>query len=269
LPNLFHSFQSTSSNNLPGIGQATALAFARQGVKSFALLDRNPLTDTISKLNQKHSSLSIKPIELDVTSESAVNDSVAATVKEFGRIDYAVNNAGTGGIFASTADTPLEDFQRVLAVNTTGVWLCQRAQLRQMMTQEKPTNPREYRGTIVNMASMLGIVATCANLPSTSYVTSKHATVGLTKADAVHYAAQGIRINAICPGYIATPLLATSTEDLTKNPESTMAQEMVKVPLRRLGLPEEIGDAIAFLSSPASSYIVGTPLVIDGGFTSH
>ncbi|KAF2816164.1 oxidoreductase ucpA, partial [Mytilinidion resinicola] len=250
-----------------GIGQATAYAFARQGVRSFALLDRNPPTETIKTLQSLHSSLSIKAIELDVASEAAVNDSVAATVKEFGRIDYAVNNAGIGGKMGLTQDIPLDDFQRVLDVNTKGVWLCQRAQLRQMMTQERPANPREYRGTIVNMASMYGIVAANANVPSSAYVTSKHACVGLTKADAVTYAAHGIRINAICPGYVATPLVGGSTAEVMSDKSGIMAQELAKVPLGRLALPEEIGDAIAFLASPASSFMVGSPMIVDGGFS--
>jgi len=248
-----------------GIGQATAYAFARQGVRSFALLDRNPITETITNLQKLDSSISIKAIELDVSSESAVNDSVAATVKEFGRIDYAVNNAGIGGSMGLTQDISLENWQRVMDVNTKGVWLCQRAQLRQMMTQERPTNPREYRGTIVNMASMLGLVAANSNLPSTAYVTSKHACVGLTKGDAVTYAAQGIRINAICPGYVLTPLMrpAKAAEDVS----GVMARELQKVPLGRLGLAEEIADSIAFLASPASSFMIGAALVVDGGFT--
>jgi len=248
-----------------GIGQATAYAFARQGVRSFALLDRNPITETITNLQKLDSSISIKAIELDVTSESAVNDSVAATVKEFGRIDYAVNNAGIGGASGLTQDIPLDNWQRVMDVNTKGVWLCQRAQLRQMMTQERPSSPREYRGTIVNMASMLGIVAANANVPSTAYVTSKHACMGLTKGDAVTYAAHGIRINAICPGYVQTPLIGPA--EYVKDESGIIAQEIKKVPLGRLALPEEIADSIAFLASPASSFMVGAGLIVDGGFT--
>ncbi|KAF2465261.1 NAD(P)-binding protein [Lindgomyces ingoldianus] len=246
-----------------GIGQFAAYALARQGVRSFALLDRNPVTSTVTELNKKYPDISVKEIRLDVADESAVNDSILQTVKEFGRIDYAVNNAGIGGTLKTTDQVDLDDFQRVLAVNTTGVWMCQRAQIRQMLKQEKPSEfERSYRGSIVNTASMYGTLAPSLNVPSTAYCTSKHAVVGLTRADAIAFAPQGIKINAICPGYVATPLIASSM-----NQNDVMERERMKIPLQRLANMEEIGDSIAFLHSEASSYMVGASLVVDGGFT--
>jgi NAD(P)-dependent dehydrogenase (short-subunit alcohol dehydrogenase family) len=207
--------------------------------------------------------VSIKEIELDVSNEAAVNDSVEQTVKEFGRIDYALNNAGIGGSLNTTNNIELSDFQRVLAVNTTGVWLCQRAQIRQMLKQEKLNDSvRSYRGSIVNTASMYGVVGPSLNVPSTAYATSKHAVVGLTRADAIAFAGKGIKINALCPGYVATPLVMSSM-----NSGSVMDDERIKVPLQRLADMDEIGDLVAFLHSEASSYMIGATLVADGGFT--
>jgi NAD(P)-dependent dehydrogenase (short-subunit alcohol dehydrogenase family) len=227
------------------------------------LLDRNPVTATVTELKKNHPDISVKEIELDVANEKAVNDSVDQTVKEFGRIDYALNNAGIGGALETTDQIDMEDFLRVLAVNTTGVWLCQRAQIRQMLKQEKRTESyRSYRGSIVNTASMYGLVGPTLNVPSTAYATSKHAVVGLTKADAIAFAPQGIKINALCPGYVATPLVMSSM-----NAGSVLDDERVKVPVQRLANMEEIGDCVAWLHSDASSYVVGASMVADGGFT--
>lgn len=246
-----------------GIGQYAAYSLARQGVRSFALLDRNPVTKTISELRKIAPDVSVKEIELDVANEKAVNDSVEQTVKEFGRIDYAFNNAGIGGQLKPTDQIERDDFERVLSVNTTGVWLCQRAQIRQMLKQEKLSNSdRAYRGSIVNTASMYGVLGPSLNVPSTAYATSKHAVIGLTRADAIAFAGKGIKINALCPGYVATPLVMSSM-----NVGSVMDDERIKVPIQRLATMEEIGDCVAFLHSEASSYMIGASLIADGGFT--
>lgn len=248
---------------MQGIGQYTAYALARQGVRSFALLDRNSVSTTVSQLKKISPDVSIKEFELDVTNERAVDDSIEKTVKEFGRLDYAVNNAGIGGSIKTSDQIPTEDFENVIAVNTTAVWKCQRAQIRQMLKQEKPTNSyRSFRGSIVNVASMYGLVAPPLNVPATAYATSKHAVIGLTKSDALAFAHRGIRINAICPGYVMTPLVK---EHMGKG--DVMEAERLKVPLQRYAEMEEIGDCIAFLHSDAASYMVGTTLVADGGYT--
>jgi NAD(P)-dependent dehydrogenase (short-subunit alcohol dehydrogenase family) len=236
---------------------------ARQGVRSFALLDRNPVTRTVQHLKQTYPDINIKAFEMDVADEAAVNDSVEQTVKEFGRLDYALNNAGIGGALNTTDKIEKQDFDRVLSINTTGVWLCQRAQIRQMLKQDKWSDSyRSYRGSIVNTASMYGVVGPTLTVPSTAYATSKHAVVGLTKADAIAMAPRGIKINAICPGYVLTPLVENSMDK-----GSVMEDERVKVPVQRFASMEEIGDVIAFLHSDASSYVVGSALVADGGFT--
>ncbi|KAF2708081.1 NAD(P)-binding protein [Pleomassaria siparia CBS 279.74] len=246
-----------------GIGQFAAYSLAKQGVRQFALLDRNPSTATITELKKRYPDVSIKEIELDVSNEGAINDSVEQTVKEFGRIDYALNNAGIGGALETTDKIELSDFQRILTVNTTGVWLCQRAQIRQMLKQEKRSDSeRSYRGSIVNTASMYGFIGPSLNVPSTAYTTSKHAVIGLTRADAIAFAPKGIKINALCPGYVATPLVMSSM-----SAGSVMDNERIKVPAQRVANMDEIGDCVAFLHSEASSYMIGAALVADGGFT--
>jgi NAD(P)-dependent dehydrogenase (short-subunit alcohol dehydrogenase family) len=246
-----------------GIGQYTAYALARQGVRAFALLDRNALTTTISELKKLAPDAAILDFSLDVTSETAINDSVARTAREFGRIDYAVNNAGIGGTIAPSSQIAVSEFENILAVNTTAVWQCQRAQIRQMLTQDKRSaSYRSNRGSIVNVASMFGVVAPTPDVPTTAYSTSKHAVLGLTKADALAFADKGIRINAISPGYVMTPLVK---EIMSKG--DLMETERKKVPLHRYAEMEEIGDCIAFLHSDAASYMVGANLVADGGYT--
>jgi NAD(P)-dependent dehydrogenase (short-subunit alcohol dehydrogenase family) len=246
-----------------GIGQYTAYALARQGVRQFALLDRNSVTTTSNELKKISSDVSVKAFELDVTNEKAVDDSVEETVKEFGRLDYAVNNAGIGGALKTSDHIEKDDFEKVLSVNTTAVWLCQRAQIRQMLKQEKLTDSyRSYRGSIVNVSSMYGLVAPPLNVPATAYATSKHAVIGLTRSDALAFAHKGIKINAISPGYVMTPLV---TEHMGKG--DMMEVERMKVPAQRYSEMEEMGDCIAFLHSNASSYMIGATLVADGGFT--
>lgn len=232
-------------------------------MRSFALLDRNPVSKTISELKKIAQDISVKQFELDVTDEKAVDDSIEKTVQEFGRLDYAVNNAGIGGIIKPSDEVPKDDFEKVIAVNTTAVWQCQRAQIRQMLKQEKLADTyRSYRGSIVNVASMYGLVAPPANVPATAYATSKHAVIGLTKSDALAFAHRGIKINAISPGYVLTPLVQQ-----TMGQGDMMEVERKKVPVHRYSEMEEIGDCIAFLHSDASSYMIGATLVADGGYT--
>lgn len=226
-------------------------------------MDRNPITKTVTELKKISPDVAVKEFELDVTNEKAIDDSIERTVKEFGRLDYAVNNAGIGGTIKPSDQIPKEDFEKVIAINTTAVWQCQRAQIRQMLKQEKLTDSyRSYRGSIVNVASMYGLVAPPLNVPATAYATSKHAVIGLTKSDALAFAHKGIKINAISPGYVLTPLVQE-----TMGKGDMMETERIKVPVHRYSEMEEIGDCIAFLHSDAASYMVGATLVVDGGYT--
>jgi NAD(P)-dependent dehydrogenase (short-subunit alcohol dehydrogenase family) len=166
----------------------------------------------------------------------------------------AYNNAGVQNIVAETADAPREDFDRVMAINLRGVWSCMKFELRQMRKQGS--------GAIVNCSSLGGLVGAPGR---GTYHAAKHGVIGLTKSAALEYASRGIRINAVCPGIINTPMvtgmLATQAE--------AMKELMKEVPIGRLGRAEEIADAVLWLCSPAASFVIGHALAVDGGFTVH
>ncbi|KAK0812854.1 hypothetical protein LTR75_004801 [Friedmanniomyces endolithicus] len=248
---------------LAGIGQYTAYAFASHGIRHLALCDIRPaaLAQTRAELQTRHPDLEILAIEMDASKEDSITSAVSQTIRTFSRIDIAVNNAGIGHQ-DPTDQLPLDTWRRVMSVNLDGVFLCQRAQIRQMLTQSPlDPSPRGNRGVIVNVSSMLGLVASAPATPAVAYTASKHGVMGLTKTDAVMYAARGIRINAICPGYVGTPLLRESVAS------GGMAAEVAKVPQQRLGEMEEIADSITFLASPMSSFMTGIGLAVDGGYT--
>jgi len=246
-----------------GIGQATAIAFAQNGVKKFGLADirADNLNETVRQLTKMDKSIEIEPLELDVADEQGVISAMAKLAQRFGRVDYAINNAGIGGPLRPSAEVDVEGWKRCLDVNTTGVFICSREAIRQMLKQSD-NGDRLGRGVIVNVASMLGLIGTAPSVPSPAYVASKHAVVGLTKADAIIYSKRGIRINAICPGYVATPLLLSTT-----TAGGVMDREVEKTPIARLAKMEEIADSIVFLASPMSSYMCGAAMVVDGGYT--
>ncbi|KAF2404129.1 oxidoreductase, partial [Trichodelitschia bisporula] len=246
-----------------GIGQSVAYAFARDGITNLALADINKdgLSTTAAELSRRHPNVVVELITLDTSNEAAVDAAIAKTVEKFGRLDVAVNNAGIAGPQKGGAEAALKDWQRCLDVNLTGVWLCQRAELRVMLKQErKGTGRRAVRGSIVNTASMLGLIASGELTPATAYTSSKHGVMGLTKTDAVLYAPEGVRINAMCPGYVDTPLMSVTSGGV-------MEKEIAKVPMGRMCMMEEIADAVAFLASERASYMTGAGLVVDGGFT--
>lgn len=249
-----------------GIGKATAYSLARHGITKLAITDIN-LTAAEKTASTLKSDLGghidVLPLKLDVTNEQAVAETVSTIVKEFGRIDVAVNNAGIGGPAVPSADHPYEDWKKTLDIDLNGVWLTSREEIRQMLKQEHlvPNSPRHPRGTIINIASMYGIVATNLNTPVVSYTAAKHGVVGLTKADAVAYAPRGIKINALCPGYVLTPLMQEHMKD------ETMQKELEKTPMGRMATMEEMGDHVVMLASPLGSFMCGAALVADGGFT--
>ncbi|EXJ85877.1 hypothetical protein A1O1_06246 [Capronia coronata CBS 617.96] len=245
-----------------GIGKATAFSFAKHGAKALAIADLNAsaVKQVGAEIKKSFPAVEVLPLQLDVTNEQAIDDAVAATASKFGRIDYAVNNAGISGTLDASADLSTADWRKVVEVNMHGVWMSSRAEIRQMLKQEplEPNSVRYGRGTIVNMASMYGVVGTAMHIPAVAYTASKHAVLGFTKTDAVAYASHGIRINAICPGYVATPLLKEATAS------GAMQKEIERTPAGRLAETEEIADSIAFLASPMSSFMYGAGLVVDG-----
>ncbi|PYH39487.1 SDR family NAD(P)-dependent oxidoreductase [Aspergillus neoniger CBS 115656] len=224
-----------------GIGKATAYALARHGVRQLAIADVNfAATQEIAQdIEARFSGVRALPLCIDVTDPVSIHEAVSETVKQFERIDYAVN-------------------RKTLGVNLHGEWMSSREEIKVIMGQEKRgDSPRSSRGVIVNVASAYGLVATPVNIPIVSYTAAKHGVVGMTKADAIVYAPLGVRINAICPGYVQTPMI-------DQMPDEVMRKEVARVPVGRLADAEEIADTITFMLSPMSSYMYGSALVVDG-----
>ncbi|EXJ84863.1 hypothetical protein A1O3_05538 [Capronia epimyces CBS 606.96] len=245
------------------IGQAVAVGFARHGVTKIAGVDINSkgLEETAALLSRTYPEVEFLAVTADLTSETAVREAVQQVVGKFGAIHYAANNAGIGRPFGLTGETNADDYDRVMQVNVKGVWLCEKYELEQMVKQAPRTVGSgagvPERGAIVNTASILGLLA----MPLLGvYNTSKHAVLGLTRTDAIDYARKGVRVNAICPGFVDTPLLLDSTK-------KALASTIDRTPQGRLAQPEEVADAVCFLASGLASHITGVALPVDGGFT--
>ncbi len=236
-----------------GLGLATALAFAEGGA-SVALADINP--DTIESAAEKirTDGGTALPLSFDVADESQVEEAVARTIERLGGLDAAFNNAGLQFPPAETADGVGEHFDRVIAVNLRGVWNCMKYELQHMR--------KVGAGAIVNCSSVCGLIG----IPGqTSYHASKHGIIGLTRTAALEYAAQGIRINAVCPGTIDTPLV----RHIIDTEEGAMDRILSCQPIGRLGRPEEIAEAVLWLCGPGSTFVIGHALAVDGGWTAQ
>ncbi|KAF4419344.1 hypothetical protein F53441_14434 [Fusarium austroafricanum] len=249
-----------------GIGQQTAITFAQHGVTKLALADVNQeaLFASIEALKKQFPNVELLSLHLDVRDSVQVKEGIAKTVRKFGRLDIAVNNAGISGSGRKTHELEDDEWMRILDVNLQGVYRCQKEELGVMMDQED-IGPRIGRGRIINVGSMYALVAP-NNQDHTAYTTAKHGIIGLTRADANSYGCQGIRINAICPGYVETPLL---TNIMSRDPDSPLAVDLARTPLKRLATMEEVADAIVLLASPMNSYMQGASMICDGGFTSN
>ena len=232
-----------------GLGRASAIALARAGASvTVADVDEQGGEETADLVSEEAGG-DAEFVRADVTQTDEVEAMVDKAVSRWGHLDCALNNAGTTGVSAPTADYTLEDWNRAIALNLTGVFLCLKYELPAML---------ERGGAIVNMASGAGLVG-FPGLPA--YVASKHGVVGLTRAAALEYASQGVRINAICPGSTRTPML----EGFMGGDEQVERMMTRAVPLGRLGRPEEIADAVVWLCSDAASFVVGHALAVDGG----
>jgi len=234
-----------------GMGLATAKAFAEAGA-AVALADVNgdgarAAADALVAAG--HKALGIR---CDVADLDEVEAMVKQTVSTLGRLDMAFNNAGVQSPVAETADADPKDYDFVMGVNLRGISNCMKHELLEMRKQGS--------GAIVNNSSLGGLVGIAER---GIYHASKHGVVGLTKSAGLEYAAKGIRINAVCPGIIETPMVMGMLET---QPEA-MAALMKEVPMGRLGRAEEIADAVLWLCSPASSFVIGHALPVDGGYT--
>jgi NAD(P)-dependent dehydrogenase (short-subunit alcohol dehydrogenase family) len=232
-----------------GLGRASAIALARAGATvTVADVNEEGGKETVTLVRDEAGG-DADFVRADVTQPEDVAALVDKTVARWGHLDCAINNAGTTGASAPTADYTLEDWTRTIDLNLTSVFLCLKHEIPAM---------REHGGAIVNMASGAGLVG-FPGLPA--YVASKHGVVGLTRAAALEYASQGIRINAICPGSTRTPML----EGFMRGDEQVERMMTRAIPLGRLGRPEEIAEAVVWLCSDAASFVVGHALAVDGG----
>lgn len=235
-----------------GIGQATALAFAEAGA-NVVICDVNADAGNsmAGKLLKKTESVFIR---CDVSKDEEVHRSVQQTIAQFGRIDFAFNNAGIEGEQANTSECTEENWQRVIDINLKGVWLCMKYQIPHMLKQGS--------GAIVNCSSVAGLVG-FTGIPA--YTASKHGVVGLTKTAALEYAKTGVRVNAVCPGVIQTPMIDRFTHGENQIQNQLIAGE----PVGRVGRPEEVAATVLWLCSDQSSFVTGHSLVVDGGWVAQ
>lgn len=237
-----------------GIGRATAMAFGREGALVIAVDLTGGGAEAVAEQINAQGGRAFA-FDADVANGDQVAQVVENTLRVAGTLDCAFNNAGIAAAHVNAGGAKLGDLTReawdkLIDVNLTGVWLCMKSQLLQMSKQ--PAG-----GVIVNASSIAGIVG----LPgSNAYVGSKHGVIGLTRSAAVDYGPSGIRVNAICPGYVQTPLVE---EAFARRGEQILSS----VPLRRLGTPEEIAESVLWLCSPRSGFITGAVIAVDGGYT--
>jgi len=240
-----------------GIGRSSALAFAREGAKVIVSdVDSEGGKETVRMIQAAGGTAVF--VKADVSKAAEVEELVKKGVETYGRLDCALNNAGIQGDIKQTAECSQENWDRIIAINLTGVWLCMKYEIPYMLQQRS--------GAIVNTASNFGLVG---SIGMPAYAASKHGVLGLTKTAALEYAKAGIRVNAVCPGPTQTPLV-----DRILNAQPQIANQIVEAikarePLGRMGQPEEIAEAVVWLCSEAASFVTGAALAVDGGFVAQ
>jgi NAD(P)-dependent dehydrogenase (short-subunit alcohol dehydrogenase family) len=228
-----------------GIGRETAVAFAREGAKVVVAARRLPESEATAGLIREIGGEALV-VTTDVTRVDEVSAMVNKTVETYGRLDFAFNNAGIGGGDGPIHEVAEKDWGRVMDTNLTGVFLCMKHELAQMVEQGS--------GAIVNNSSSAGLEGWGA---AATYTTSKWGVIGLTKSAALQYARSGIRINAVCPGYILTDMVAEGAEE----------EIGASIPVGRIGRVENIAQTVVWLCSDSASYVAGQALAVDGGET--
>ncbi|SFC43951.1 NAD(P)-dependent dehydrogenase, short-chain alcohol dehydrogenase family [Zunongwangia mangrovi] len=234
-----------------GMGEAAVRIFAEKGA-SVAILDVD--IEAAEKLSAElnENGANTIAIKCDVSSEAQVEKAIAQVVETYGKLDAAFNNAGIQIPAQDITETSEEDYDKILNVNLKGVWLCMKHELIQMKKQQS--------GAIVNNSSLAGKVGVPGRTP---YVAAKHAILGITKSAAADYASQGIRINAVCPGTIETPMV----NDMVNSGDLKREDSINAAPINRLGKASEVADAAVWLCGEESTYVIGQSIAVDGGYT--
>ncbi|MBB5399450.1 MULTISPECIES: SDR family oxidoreductase [Paraburkholderia] len=234
-----------------GIGQTTALAFAQEGADVVVVDLSEDGAKATARMIEEQGGRALA-VRCDVSNPEDVQVALAATIEKFGRLDFAFNNAGIEQPLAYTADVSVETFERNLRVNLGGVFYCMKHQIPLML--------KNGGGAIVNTSSGAGVVGIRGQ---GAYCAAKHGVIGLTKSAALEYAKDGVRINAVCPGIIDTPMIGRFTQGTEENRKRMIAQE----PIGRLGRPEEIANTVLWLCSDVAGFAIGHAVVVDGGQT--
>lgn len=234
-----------------GIGRATAVAFAKKGTK-VVIADCVEGSETLNTIKALGGEAIF--IQCDVSKTEDVKAMIEKTIATFGRLDYAFNNAGIEGSNGTTQECTEENWDKTIGINLKGIWLCMKYEIPEILKQGK--------GVIINCASIAGLVG-YIGLPA--YVASKHGIIGLTKTAALEYAKQGIRVNAVCPGAIKTPMI----DRITGNKKEVEEQFAGLEPIGRLGQPEEVANAVLWLCSDEASFVTGHAMAVDGGWVAQ
>jgi NAD(P)-dependent dehydrogenase (short-subunit alcohol dehydrogenase family) len=238
-----------------GIGRASALAFGRDGARVVVSdMDASGAAETVRLIQAAEGEAHF--LRADVTQESQVQELIDGSVDVYGRLDFAHNNAGIGAPPTPLHETERGSFERVLSVNLTGVWLCLKHEARVMLPQGS--------GAIVNTASLAGLIGFPMNV---AYSASKHAVIGITRTAALEYAQSGIRVNAVCPAFIQTPMVEGYLA--AAGPRMNLDRLARMQPMGRIGTPEEVAQAVVWLCSESAGFITGIALPIDGGTTAR